>query len=40
MKLGILGEASQTWLILVKQALAAGHQLQCLFRHCRRLPDL
>lgn len=30
MKLGILGEASQTWLALVKRALAAGHQVTAL----------
>jgi len=30
MRLGILGEASQTWLTLVKQALAAGHQVTAL----------
>jgi putative NADH-flavin reductase len=30
MKLGILGEASQTWLALVKQALVAGHQVTAL----------
>jgi putative NADH-flavin reductase len=30
MKLAILGEASQTWLVLIKQALAAGHQVTAL----------